>query len=87
MKRSNSQDAQKSQSDFHRKLKSGQIAPLYLFEGGETYLRDQALKKLTEAAMDASVRDFNYAAISVSQGDLDEALALAEQFPMISRGG
>ncbi|MDX2043568.1 MAG: DNA polymerase III subunit delta [Acidobacteriota bacterium] len=84
MKRSNSPDALKSQSDFYRKLKSGQIAPLYLFEGGERYLRDQALKKLTEAAIDASVRDFNYAAMSVAQGDLDEALALAEQFPMIS---
>jgi len=84
MKKAGSQDALKSQADFHRKLKSGQIAPLYLFEGAERYLRDQALKKLTEAAVDASVRDFNYAAISVAQGDLDEALALAEQFPMIS---
>ncbi len=84
MKRSNSPDALKSQSDFYRKLKSGQIAPLYLFEGEERYLRDQALKKLTEAAIDVSVRDFNFAAISVAQGDLDEALALAEQFPMIS---
>ncbi len=84
MKKAGSQDALKSQTDFYRKLKSGQIAPLYLFEGTERYSRDQALKKLTEAAVDASVRDFNYAVISVAQGDLDEALALAEQFPMIS---
>jgi len=84
MKRQASQDSVKSQADFHRKLKSGQIAPLYLFEGAEVYLRDQALKTLTEAAVDASVRDFNYAVISVAQGDLDEALALARQFPMIS---
>ena len=84
MKKAGSQDAVKSQSDFHRKLQSGQISPLYLFEGAETYLRDQAVKKLTDTAVDASVRDFNYAAISVSQGDLDEALALAKQFPMIS---
>lgn len=84
MKRQNSQDAVKSQSDFHRKLQSGQIAPLYLLEGTERYLRDQALKKLSEAAVDASVRDFNFAAISVSQGNLDEALAMARQFPMIS---
>ncbi len=84
MKKAGSQDALKSQTDFYRKLKGGQIAPLYLFEGTERYSRDQALKKLTEAAVDAAVRDFNYAAISVAQGDLDEALALAEQFPMIS---
>lgn len=84
MKKAGAQDALKTQSDFHRKLQSGQIAPLYLFEGAETYLRDQALKKLTDAAIDAAVRDFNYAAISVTQGDLDEAIALAKQFPMIS---
>jgi len=84
MKRQTSQDAVKSQSDFHRKLQSGQIAPLYLFEGTEQYLRDQALKKLADATVDAAVRDFNYVAISVSQGDLGEALALARQFPMIS---
>ena len=84
MKRQGSQDAVKSQSDFHRKLQSGQIAPLYLFEGTERFLRDQALKKLEAAAVDASVRDFNYVAISVAQGDLGEALAMARQYPMIS---
>ncbi|HZF37558.1 MAG TPA: DNA polymerase III subunit delta, partial [Blastocatellia bacterium] len=84
MKRQNSQDAAKSQSDFNRKLQSGQIAPLYLFEGSERYLRDQALKKLLEVAVDESVRDFNFARITVAQGNLDDALALARQFPMIS---
>ncbi len=85
MKRQGSADARKSQSDFHRKLQSGQIAPLYLFEGKEKYLRDQALKKLLDAAVDQSVRDFNFAAVSVAQGNLDDALAVARQFPMISR--
>jgi DNA polymerase-3 subunit delta len=84
MKRTTSADAPKSQSEFHRRLQQRQIAPVYLFEGQERYLRDQAVKKLLDAAVDASVRDFNFAAISVSQGDLDEALALARQFPMIS---
>jgi DNA polymerase III subunit delta len=84
MKKQTSADAAKSQSEFHRKLQSGQIAPLYLFEGSEKYLRDQSLKKLLEAAVDESVRDFNFATISVAQGNLDDALALARQFPMIS---
>ena len=47
-------------------------------------MRDQALKKLLGAAVDESVRDFNFAAISVAQGNLDDALAMARQFPMIS---
>lgn len=84
MKRSPSPDALKSQSDFYRKLQAGQFAPLYLFEGTEQYLREQALRKLTDAAIDPSVRDFNYAAISVAQGDLGEALAMARQFPFIA---
>jgi len=84
MKKTGSGDSLKSQSEFYRKLQSGQIAPLYLFEGSEKYLRDQALNKLLGASVDESVRDFNYGAISVAQGNLDDALALARQFPMIS---
>ena len=84
MKRQASADALKSQSDFHRRLQQRQIAPLYLFEGAERYLRDQALKKLLEAAVDGSVRDFNFTTISAAPGNLDDALALARQFPMIS---
>src|SRR5262249_49522725 len=84
MKKTGSGDSLKSQSEFYRKLQSGQIAPLYLFEGSEKYLRDQALNKLLDASVDESVRDFNYGAISVAQGNLDDALALARQFPMIS---
>jgi DNA polymerase-3 subunit delta len=84
MKRSDSGDALKSQSDFHRQLQAGQIRPLYLLEGEEAYLRDQALEKLIARAVDGAVRDFNVTTISVAQGNLDEALALARQYPMIS---
>jgi DNA polymerase-3 subunit delta len=84
MKRPASADALKSQTDFYRRLQSNQIASLYLFEGSELYLRDQALKKLIEIAIDQSVRDFNLTRISVAQGNLDDALGLARQFPMIS---
>src|SRR6266508_1841138 len=84
MKKPTSANAVKSQSEFHRRLQSGRIAPLYLFEGAERYLRDQELKKLLEVAVDAAARDFNFARISVAQGNLDDALAMARQFPMIS---
>jgi DNA polymerase-3 subunit delta len=84
MKKTGSGGSLKSQSEFHRNLQSGRISPLYLFEGSERYLRDRALKKLLEVAVDESARDFNFARISVAQGNLDDALALARQFPMIS---
>ena len=84
MKKPTSADAVKSQSEFHRNLQSGRIALLYLFEGSERYLRDQALNKLLEVGVDAAARDFNFSRISVAQGNLDDALAMARQFPMIS---
>src|SRR5262249_4922111 len=84
MKKQTSADAVKSQSEFHRKLQGGQIAPLYLFEGSEKYLPDQALKKLLNPSVEESMCDFNFATISVAQGNLDDALALAREFPMLS---
>ncbi|HZS07568.1 MAG TPA: DNA polymerase III subunit delta [Blastocatellia bacterium] len=84
MAKQGSDDSLKSQSDFYRKLNGGQIGPLYLLEGEEAYQRDQALKKLIEKAVDQSVYDFNVTTISIAQGNLDEALALARQYPMIS---
>ncbi|MFN0083842.1 MAG: DNA polymerase III subunit delta [Blastocatellia bacterium] len=84
MKRQSSGESLKSQSEFHRRLKEGGVAPVYLFEGGERFLRDQALKRLTEAAIEPAVREFNFAAISVAQGNLEDALGMARQFPMIS---
>ncbi len=53
-------------------------------KAAETYLRDEALKRLMKAAVDEAVRDFNVTTISVGQGNLDEALAHARQMPMIS---
>lgn len=84
MKRSTGVDPLKAQAEFDRNLKAGKLAPIYVLEGKETYLREQAVKRLLEAAVDEGMRDFNYARISVSDGDLGKALALARQFPMIS---
>ncbi|MFN7929122.1 MAG: DNA polymerase III subunit delta [Blastocatellia bacterium] len=77
-------DALKSQAEFARKIQSGKFAPLYLFEGSENYLREQTLKQLIDAAVDAGLRDFNITEINVAKGRLDEALAIARQYPMMS---
>ena len=83
-KKTASGDALKSQTEFARKLQSGNFAPLYLFEGSENYLREQTLKKLLDAAVDDALRDFNVSEISVAKGNLDAALAIARQYPMMS---
>ena len=83
MKKS-SPDAGKSRAEFVREVKSGELAPLYLFDGPERYLRDEALRNLTARAIDPGLRDFNYVEISAAAESLDEALGLARQYPMIS---
>lgn len=83
MKKS-SPDGAKSQADFRRQLKAGEIAPLYLFEGTELLLREEALRSLAGAALTPDVRDFNLATISAASGRIEEALGLARQYPMIS---
>lgn len=83
-KKPSSGDALKSQTDFAKKLQSGKFAPMYLLEGSENYLREQTLKQLIDAAVEEGLRDFNVSEISVAKGNLDEALAIARQYPMMS---
>jgi len=85
MRRQSSAFGRDSQAEFMRQLKAGKFAPLYLFEGEESYLRERALRRLIEGAVDATVRDFNVSPVSVSGGNLDQALAIARQRPMISQ--
>src|SRR6476646_3647680 len=66
-------------------LTAGKIAPLYLLIGEETYLRDQATRAIAEAALkDSLLREFNESRFSVVSGSALDAIAAAEQFPMMS---
>ncbi len=49
---------------FLRELEAGRIAPAYLFEGEEDYLKQEALKKLKERIILPDYEDFNYEKIS-----------------------
>ena len=79
-----STDALKSQAELFRQLKSGKFAPLYLFVGNENFLREESLKRLISEAVDDGLREFNVSEISVVKGNLDDALAIALQYPMMS---
>lgn len=83
-KKAGSGDALKAQMELARNIQTGTFAPMYLFEGSENYLREQMLKQLIEAAVDDALRDFNVSEISVTKGNLDDALAIARQYPMMS---
>lgn len=84
MKKSTATNPLKAQADFDRKLQAGKFAPLYLLEGKETYLREQAVQRLLVAAVDETLRAFNFARVSVSDGGLGKALAAAREYPMMA---
>jgi DNA polymerase-3 subunit delta len=80
-----SQNPDKSRAAFFRQLKDGKVGPLYLFEGAEDYLREQAISELIRRTVDEPVRAFNVASVSLSQGEMVHALDLARQLPMMSQ--
>ncbi|HYJ45062.1 MAG TPA: DNA polymerase III subunit delta, partial [Pyrinomonadaceae bacterium] len=74
-----------TRQDLHRALKQGEIKPLYLLFGEETYLRDAAARTITDAALkDSVLREFNESSFSLSNTDVQQAIAVAEQMPMMS---
>jgi DNA polymerase-3 subunit delta len=71
--------------ELKRALKQGRIEPLYLLFGPEDYLRDRAARAISDAALhDAALRDFNEASYSLTSTDVQQAIAAAEQLPMMA---
>ncbi len=74
-----------TREELKRRLKAGQVEPLYLLFGPEGYLRDAAARAVTELALkDAALREFNESAYSLSSADVQQAIAAAEQLPMMA---
>lgn len=75
-----------TRADLRDRLSRRDVAPVYALYGPETYLRDLAVKKITEAAFaEEDFRDFNDAEFSLNTPDnLRSALAAADQLPMMA---
>ncbi len=75
-----------SREDLRNQLKPGEVAPVYLLFGAETYLRDLAVKTIANLAFaEGDFRDFNDTSFSLNTEDnLTRALAVAEQLPMMA---
>ncbi|HEY0078471.1 MAG TPA: DNA polymerase III subunit delta [Pyrinomonadaceae bacterium] len=74
-----------TREELRRALKSGQVAPLYLLFGAEGYLRDAAARAIAETVLKgAPLREFNEATFSLASVDVQQAIAVAEQLPMMS---
>jgi DNA polymerase III subunit delta len=74
-----------TRQELQRELKEGNLRPLYLLFGPEDYLRNRAAQAVTEASLkDAPLREFNDSTFSLASADVQQAIAAAEQLPMMS---
>jgi DNA polymerase-3 subunit delta len=74
-----------TREDLRKALKQGRIESLYLLFGAENYLRDLAARAISEAVLrDAPLREFNESTFSLGHTDVQQALAAAEQLPMMT---
>jgi len=61
------------------------VGPLYLLFGPEGYLRDAAARAITDLALKgAALREFNETIYSLAGADVQQAIAAAEQLPMMA---
>jgi DNA polymerase III subunit delta len=74
-----------SRGELDRLLRQGQLRPLYLLIGPEAYLRKQAAQAIADHALrDTLLREFNDSTFSLVGGGANQAIAAAEQLPMLS---
>lgn len=74
-----------SREDLRNQLRRREFAPVYLFFGAETYLRDLAAKTIADLLLsNSSLREFNEIEHSLADSKIQYALSDAAQFPMIS---
>jgi DNA polymerase-3 subunit delta len=75
----------RTRKDLEQSLKQGQLEPVYYLHGPETYLRDQAIKSITETVLEGTLlREFNDSSFNLFTNDVRDAIAAAEQLPMMS---
>jgi DNA polymerase-3 subunit delta len=75
----------RTRKDLDQSLKKGQIEPVYFLHGEETYLRDGAARQIAEAALTGTLlREFNDSSFDLVTDDIRDAIAAAEQLPLMS---
>lgn len=69
-------------NELIEELKKGRFSNLYLFYGEEAYLKEEAVKRVTDAVL--SNRDFNYDLLYGSSSNAEEILDIAQTVPVFS---
>ena len=73
-----------TRKDLDQSLKKGEIQPVYLLYGPETYLRDQAADSIADVALQGTLREFNDSTFDLTTDKIGAAIAAAEQLPLMS---
>ncbi len=71
---------------FVREMEAGRIAPVYLFEGKEDYLKEKALKKLKERIILPDYEDFNYERLSALNLPANQIMESVSTLPFKGKG-
>jgi len=75
----------RTRKDLEQSLKQGQIEPFYYLYGAEAFLRDRAARTIADAALQGTLlREFNDSSFNLFSNDVRDAIAAAEQLPMMS---
>lgn len=70
--------------EFQKSIKNGDISPVYIFTGEETYLLDKAIEHLVELFMTPEARTINLANLDGKTSGLDDLKASCETLPFMS---
>lgn len=74
-----------TRTELDRSLTAGRVEPLYLLTGCEGFLRDTAVRAVSDAALSGTLlREFNESSFSLLTDSAMSAVAAAEQLPMMS---
>ena len=67
--------------DLMRDIEEGRVAPAYLFEGEEDYLKEEALKRLREILIVPGYEDFDYEDFSCRDTSISDLLQSTNTLP------
>ncbi|MEZ5306779.1 MAG: DNA polymerase III subunit delta [Pyrinomonadaceae bacterium] len=69
-------------SELRNDLRVGKLLPVYFLYGEEVYLRDIAIRTISEKALAGTdLKDFNSVSLSLNETGFDEVLSFAQQLP------
>jgi len=70
--------------EFLKHVKSGEFHPCYFFNGTEEFLIEDCLKRLIEALVDPTTKDFNFDVYYGNEVDAGKIIDTANAYPMLA---